>query len=129
MEIQRTANAGVVVFDGNYYYVRSNGQLAVNREYYITRTNDLLPEGTYKFGVDGKMLLDRKITIENIDGVLYAYRDGEPYYLGLFELNGNYYYARSNRQLAVDCEYYISKSNGLLPEGTYTFDKEGRIVF
>ena len=46
--------------DGSYYYISGNGCVAVTNETrYITFTNGLLPEGTYYFGEDGKMVLQK----------------------------------------------------------------------
>ncbi len=42
--------------DGSYIYVRSGANLAVG-SYYVSKTNDLLPKGTYTFGEDGKMVV------------------------------------------------------------------------
>lgn len=130
--------AGLILLDGNYYYVRSNGQLVVGRDYWVTVTNDLLPEGTYTFGADGKMIVegngsgeeDKPVTngIVDVDGVLYYYQNGNAYYAGLFQLDGNYYYARSNGQLVVSRDYWVTKTNDLLPAGTYTFDADGKMV-
>ncbi len=36
--------------------IRSGGYAAIG-EYYISKTNGLLPEGLYTFGEDGKMIL------------------------------------------------------------------------
>ena len=45
--------------DGSYYYISGNGCIAIrNRTAYITKTNGLLPAGTYTFGADGKMIVD-----------------------------------------------------------------------
>lgn len=42
--------------DGSYIYVRSGANLAIG-SYYVSKTNDLLPKGTYTFGEDGKMII------------------------------------------------------------------------
>ena len=47
---------GYLPDDGNYYYARSNGQLVVDRIYWITKTNDLLPAANYQFDASGKMV-------------------------------------------------------------------------
>ncbi|MCH5184381.1 MAG: hypothetical protein J1E00_09425, partial [Oscillospiraceae bacterium] len=47
----------LIQIDGDYYYVRSNGALVVSQTYWVTKTNGLLPEGSYEFGADGKMVL------------------------------------------------------------------------
>ncbi len=47
--------AGLVCMNGDYYYIRSGGFIAIG-EYYVSNTNGLLPEGVYTFGEDGKMI-------------------------------------------------------------------------
>ena len=47
--------------EGNYYYISGNGGVAiVNRTYYVSesKANGLLPAGNYKFGDDGKMIIE-----------------------------------------------------------------------
>jgi hypothetical protein len=48
--------AAVLVCVNGDYYIRSGGYAAIG-EYYVSITNGLLPEGTYTFGNDGKMIL------------------------------------------------------------------------
>ena len=66
--------------------------------------------------------------IVTVNGVLYYYKGGHPYYAGLFQLDGNYYYARSSGQLVVDRVYWITKTNDLLPAANYQFDASGKMV-
>ena len=44
--------------EGNYYYIGSTGMgvRSVTRTIHVNFTNGLLPEGTYTFGADGKMI-------------------------------------------------------------------------
>jgi len=54
----RQVGTGLVQLDdGSYIYVRSGANLAVG-SYYVSKTNDLLPKGTYTFGEDGKMVVN-----------------------------------------------------------------------
>jgi hypothetical protein len=50
--------AGLIYKNGNYYYVRSSGQLAVNTTYWVTKTNDLLKAANYSFDEEGKMIVE-----------------------------------------------------------------------
>ena len=84
--------------EGAFYYARSSGKLAVSEEYWITKTNDIMPEKYYTFGPDGKMIDPPEVNpkptpvlndgvsngIVSVDGVLYYYEDGQPVYKGLF---------------------------------------------
>ena len=68
------------------------------------------------------------------DGIIYVngkyifYKDGSITFKGLFEFNGDYYYAKRTGELVVSQKYYVTKDNGLLPRASYTFDEMGRIV-
>lgn len=51
-----TPGAGLVFVDGYYYYVRTDGNLAYNREYTITTSNGLLPVDRYTFDANGRLV-------------------------------------------------------------------------
>ena len=123
--------AGLVKDDeGNYYYISGNGCKAIkDRSYYITFTNGLLPEGTYKFGPDGKMIIKQGVVLD-ADGQIRYYVNGEAIYAGLVQdKDGNYYYISGNGCVAIrDRSYYITFTNGLLPEGTYKFGSDGKMI-
>ena len=118
--------AGLIQIDGDYYYVRSNGEVVTDRSYWITKNNDLLPATCYTFGADGKMILKNGIVEE--DGVLYYYVNSVKTYGGLLLIDGDYYYARSNGEVVTDRSYWITKTNDLLPAATYTFGADGKII-
>ena len=48
--------AGLIKIDGSYYYVRTTGELAHSRNYWITKTNGLLSEKNYTFDGTGKIV-------------------------------------------------------------------------
>ena len=53
----RVYEEGLYEFEGDYYYVRSNGLLITWGTYVSEeKANGLLPAGEYKFGADGKMI-------------------------------------------------------------------------
>ena len=137
--------AGLILLDGDYYYVRGNGEVINNRSYWITKTNDLLPQGMYSFGEDGKMVdppatepvepspepdpePEVKNGIVSEGGKLYYYENGVLTYAGLIQIDGDYYYVRGTGEVVFNRSYWITKTNGLLPEGSYTFDKNGKMV-
>ena len=63
-------------------------------------------------------------------GSLYYYVDGKLTGAGLIQIDGDYYYARtSTGEVIHGRDYWVSETNGLLPEGSYTFDETGRIIF
>ena len=61
---------------------------------------------------------------------IYYIADELPIAAGLVkDENGNYYYIRSALTAVKSRDYYVTKTNGLLEHGIYTFDENGIIVF
>ncbi|CBK75204.1 Exopolysaccharide biosynthesis protein related to N-acetylglucosamine-1-phosphodiester alpha-N-acetylglucosaminidase [Butyrivibrio fibrisolvens 16/4] len=120
--------AGLVLIDGDYYYINSKCQPAIGTRY-VGTTNGLLPHDYYTFAEDGKLVLDYdKQGRVNVDGVWYFYKDGLRHYNGLtYEEGFGYYYANSTGRV-VTGRYYVNKTNGLLSAGYYEFDEDGRMV-
>ena len=54
---KRTANVGLVLVNGEYYYVGSGAIVATSTTMWVDKTNDLLPAGNYTFGADGQMII------------------------------------------------------------------------
>ena len=125
--------AGLIEIDGSYYYIRTNGEVVHGRSYWITKTNGLMGERSYQFAEDGKMINPEikdtsKDGIVQEDGSLYYYRDGVRYYAGLIEIDGSYYYVRTSGEVVHGRNYWITKTNGLMPEKSYAFDDNGRMT-
>ena len=121
---------GLFKIGEDYYYARSSGQLVVNGSYYCSRMNGLLPEGSYAFDEDGKMIMPEapKNGIVSENGGLYYYEDGKLTYAGLIEIDGSYYYVRGTGEVVYGRSYWITKTNDLMPQGSYTFDETGKMV-
>ncbi len=124
----RVYEEGLYEYEGDYYYVRSNG-LLLTWNMNITKTNGLLPAGEYSFGPDGKLLmLNGPVADKFNDQYLTFYKDGiRVYEEGLYEYEGDYYYVRSNG-LLLTWSMYITKTNGLVEEGEYTFGADGKMI-
>ena len=123
--------AGLIQIDGDYYYVNSSFQVIHGRSYYISKTNGLKSQETYEFDNDGKMIVgDETLNgiVKQDDGTWYYYVNGIKTYAGLIQIDGDYYYVNSAFQVIHGRNYYISKANGLLPNKTYEFDDEGKLV-
>ena len=132
---------------GYYYYFDPNPDVPDNKgkafkgsdekpQCKVVYNNDLkLPAGNnYKFGSDG--IIEH---FEDYPNGIYLYPSGGNYYYcvdgviianGLMQSDGYYYYAKTSTGAFVcDQSYWITKTNGLLDEGIYKFDEQGRIVF
>ena len=125
--------AGLIEIDGSYYYVRTSGEVVHGRNYWITKTNGLMGERSYQFAEDGKMINPEiknlsKNGIVAEDGSLYYYKDGVRYYAGLIEIDGSYYYVRTSGEVVHGCNYWITKTNGLMPEKSYIFGADGKMA-
>ena len=125
--------AGLIEIDGSYYYVSTSGEVVHGRNYWITKTNGLMGERSYQFAEDGKMINPEiknlsKNGIVAEDGSLYYYRDGVRYYAGLIEIDGSYYYVRTSGEVVHGRNYWITKTNGLMPEKSYTFGADGKMA-
>ncbi len=127
-----TGYLGLVFMDGYYYYFRSNGQGVVNQTYWITKTNDLLPQGSYVFDENGRMVVDLEDDTElegivELNGKLYFFRDGLMVKnAGLMKLDDTtYIYVRTNGELATGV-YWPTKTNDLLPYAGYDFGTDGK---
>ncbi|MCI2085559.1 MAG: phosphodiester glycosidase family protein [Olsenella sp.] len=119
--------AGLIQIDGKYYYVRTSGELAHSRKYWITKTNGLLPEASYEFDDQGVLQLPKEGIVSE-EGSLYYYENGVRTHKGLFEKDGAYYYARTSGELVHGQKYWITDTNGLMAQGSYQFADDGKMV-
>ena len=125
--------AGLIEIDGSYYYVKTSGEVVHGRSYWISKTNGLMAERSYEFGEDGRMLNpeikdESKQGIVAEDGSLYYYVDGLRTYAGIIQIGDDYYYVRTSGEVVHGRSYWITKTNGLLPEKSYTFADDGKMI-
>ena len=125
--------AGLIEIDGSYYYVKTSGEVVHGRNYWISKTNGLMPERSYTFADDGKMIDPeikdtKKDGIVAEDGSLYYYKDGLRTYAGLIEIDGSYYYVKTSGEVVHGRSYWITKTNGLMSERSYTFANDGKML-
>ena len=127
---------GLIQQDGHFYYISANGKPVANKNYFISKTNDLtwadgtpVNKGMYSFDADGKMSMYTGL----FEG--YYYKNGiKTSYAGLIEQDGAFYYITSYGRPIVDTYYYISNTNGLtwadgtpVNKGMYSFDADGKM--
>ena len=118
---------------GNDYYIfnAGNGKMYRDATMWVGANNYGVEPGMHYFDADGKMFVPdlehgvKKIVNEN--GELYFTIDGVKMTGGLYELDGEYYYAQNNGALAVNKSAYVDTK---LLDGTgwYGFDEEGKLL-
>ncbi len=119
---------GLIEIDGDFYYVRSNGEVVTNCVYWITWTHGLKEAGYYTFDENGKLTGTPKNGIVEEDGVLHYYVNGKLTYAGLIKIGDDYYYVNSKCEVVRDCDYYITWTHDLKPQGRYHFDADGKLT-
>ena len=119
---------GLIEIDGNFYYVRSSGEVVNDCVYYISWTHGLKEAGYYTFDENGKLTGTPKNGIVEEDGVLHYYVNGTLTYAGLIKIGDDYYYVNSKCEVVRDCDYYISWTHDLMPQGRYHFDADGKMA-
>lgn len=119
---------GLIEIDGDFYYVRSSGEVVTNCVYWITWTHGLKEAGYYTFDESGKLTGTPKNGIVEEDGVLHYYVNGKLTYAGLIKIGNDYYYVNSKCEVVHDCDYTITWTHGLLPQGRYHFDADGKLT-
>ena len=146
------AYVGLIKIGEHYYYVRTGGQVVKNATYWISKTNGIVPEGKYVIDENGivdfggvipndgteqppvtpptepEIPPQVKNGIVDENGTLYYYVNGVRTYAGLIEIDGYYDYVKSNCEAVKDGVYYITKTNGIMKEGRYPFDAQGRMI-
>ena len=119
---------GLIEIDGDFYYVRSNGEVVTDCVYWITWTHGLKEAGYYTFDENGKLTGTPKNGIVEEDGVLHYYVNGTLTYAGLIKIGDDYYYVNSKCEVVRDCDYYISWTHDLMPQGRYHFAADGKLT-
>lgn len=125
--------AGLTELNGYYYFAGDYGKIAAGR-YYVWKPNGIVPEDSYTFGEDGRMLgvkvVDGRIVtgeIVNTGEKLYYYNTGKAVQAGLVELDGYYYFVGDYGEVAVG-NSYVWRPNGIVSEGSYRFAEDGRML-
>ncbi len=120
--------AGLIEYEGKYYYVKSNGSVVRNAEYWITNVNETgIKAGKYSFNAEGALIMPENYGKNGVvDGVYYI--DGQVIYgAGIVEYNGGKIYVRSNGQVATG-RYWVTNTNGIVEQGYYEFDEAGMMI-
>ena len=120
-----TASYGIYEVDGDYYYSYWGGKLMTSGRYYIGTTHcDLKANNNYTVDENGKILNG----VVDIDGTKYLYINGTTSTYGLFEVDGDYYYAYWGGVVQTSGTYYVGTSYCDLKVGNYTIGADGKIL-
>ncbi len=120
--------AGLVQVEDDYYYIDEEGAAVTDTKMDVEDTNNLLPEGNYEFGEDGKIVMKNGLIEEN--GKLYYYEDGRlAEDEGLIKIEEDYYYIDLDGAAVTETRMDVvkEKTNDLLPEGNYCFGEDGKM--
>ena len=113
----------------DYYYFEEEGRAVRDGIYDVDITNGLdIKEDSYEFDKDGRLIFPLKNGIYSEDGGLYYYENDERVFKGLFEYQGDLYYAKREGEIVTSTSYYVTKNNELKPKGRYEFDDLGRMI-
>ena len=126
--------AGLVLVDGFYYFADVGGVI-VTGESYVWKGNGILPEDTYLFHEDGKLVGMKVVNGQTVFGEIAAdkngvkryYQQGKVKAIGLVLVDGFYYFADVGGKIATG-KAYVWRTNGILPEENYQFHEDGRMV-
>ena len=118
---------------GNDYYIfnAGSGKMYKNADMWVPANDYGIEGGMHHFNADGKMFVPNLETgvkeIVNENGELYFTIDGVKMTGGLYELDGEYYYAQNNGALAVNKSVYVETTE-LSGNGWYHFGTDGKFV-
>ena len=123
----RVDDRGLILLDGAYYYITA-GRAVRDDLVWVEKTNALMKKSYCHFDGQGRMITEPFVVLE-ADGE-YRYYNGGPriYDAGLVEVDGAYYYILANGTAAADTTLLAEKTNGLLPDATYAFGADARLL-
>lgn len=117
--------------DDYYLFNAGSGKMYRSATMWVGDNSYGITGGMYYFGEDGKMVVpdleNGKAAVVSENGTLYFTIDGARMNDGLHELDGEYYYAKSDSTLAVNETVYLSTTL-LSGTGWYGFDAEGKLI-
>ena len=113
--------------NSGWVYVKSNGALVCGTTYYVTNVNDhatIVSGDKCVFGADCLMQVAKNGIVDG-----YYYENNKIVCnAGLIQIDGSYYYVRSNGQVVMGRTYWITNTNGLKAAGFYEFGADGKMV-
>ena len=124
--------AGLIKIDGYYYYIKTDCTAVAGGIFWITKTNGIMKQGNYEFDAQGRMVIAEPEPVKNglveENGKIYYYVNNVKTYAGLIMIDGYYYYIKTDCTAVAGGVFWITKTNGIMKQGNYTFDSQGRMV-
>ena len=117
--------------DSYYLFNAGSGKMYKDANMWVPANDYGVEPGMHYFDADGKMYVPdlehgvKKIISEN--GKLYITVDGVKLVNGLYELDGEYYFAQYSGELAVSKSIYVA-TDLLSGNGYYGFDAQGKLI-
>lgn len=95
----KKANKGLIVYEGNFIYVKPDGELARDGQFMVEKTNDILFKNTYTFDDEGKIIVDQlKEQLETINNDSLSGIEKESRNLELIK-NGGFLFGNSRNKI------------------------------
>ena len=117
--------------DDYYFFNKETGKMYKDANMWVPANDHGVKPGMHYFNADGKMVVPnletgvRKIVEEN--GKLYFTIDGVKMVNGLYELDGEYYFAQYSGELAANKSAYV-ETTLLSRNGWYGFGADGKLI-
>lgn len=93
------ADKGLIVYEGNFIYVKPDGELARDGQFMVEKTNDILFKNTYTFDDEGKIIVDQlKEQLETINNDSLSGIEKESRNLELIK-NGGFLFGNSRNKI------------------------------
>ena len=115
--------------DGNWYATKKYVEYVVSGGLLYVPGRDSADWFMYLFDENG-VFMEHYTGLYEQNGNIHYVVNGEPCPTSKLVYEGGYYYYVSGAEAKVyrNCTMWVSRTNGLMPAGNYTFDEQGRMV-
>ena len=119
---------GLIKVGDYYYYARtSSGEIVRNRQYWITKTNELpIQQGIFDFDAEGRMIVTGFI---HAFGATYYYYDNGVLAKGFTKIGDDYYiFNASSGKMYSNAMMWVPDNEYGITGGMYEFDADGKMI-
>ena len=119
---------GLIKVGDYYYYARtSSGEIVRNRQYWITKTNELpIQQGIFDFDAEGRMIVTGFI---HAFGATYYYYDNGVLAKGFTKIGDDYYiFNASSGKMYSNAMMWVPDNEYGITGGMYEFDDDGKMI-